>query len=216
MLQSKPDVPNFNPVNVQGAQAKAIAANKTALPELEEIGNNINQFNTDQIQKMLKQVIPGYEGITSGISSKLQELISGKIPDDVSKQLQLSDASRAIGGGYSGTGMHRNLVARDLGLTSLDLTSKGLSSAESWLKTMDSISNPGQFNFSSLFVTPQMEINTEMWNTEGQMQRDWLSNQNDAAHSFGTILGTSLINTDKQLTQMASSLLGGFMGGGKM
>ena len=35
-------------------------------------------------------------------------------------------AGKALMGGYSGSGMHRNLVARDLGTTSYDIQQQGM------------------------------------------------------------------------------------------
>lgn len=173
----KPKVPTFKPINVQTEGAKAIAANLENLPAAENLASQYNLFNTEQIQKMLEQAIPGYASLTGKVTSVIGSEVAGQIPKDVSAQVQLSDAAKALAGGYSGAGMHGNLVARDLGLTSLDLTQRGLSAAESWISTMDRLFAPGQFNLSSMFITPQFQTQVDIQQQESQWGVNWLKNQ---------------------------------------
>jgi hypothetical protein len=58
-----------------------------------------------------------------------QQFLSGELPDDVRQQVERIASERAVQGG-TGLGQGgRNLVARDLGLTSVDLQQRGLQSA---------------------------------------------------------------------------------------
>lgn len=52
-------------------------------------------------------------------------MMSGRISSDVQANLAKTAAMQALGGGFSGGAMQRNLEARDLGLTSLDLMNQG-------------------------------------------------------------------------------------------
>lgn len=52
-------------------------------------------------------------------------LMSGRISSDVQANLARTSAMRALQGGFAGGQMQRNMEARDLGLTSLDLQQRG-------------------------------------------------------------------------------------------
>src|ERR1700744_3226326 len=134
---SKPSVPAWQNISLPQQQAAAIAANTAALPGTEALVSSSNQFSHDQISKMLEQAIPGYNSIVGSASSNIESMLKGEIPTDVSQAVQSSDAAQAIGGGYAGTGAAKNLVARDLGLTSLNLTQQGINSAQSWISSMN-------------------------------------------------------------------------------
>jgi len=52
-------------------------------------------------------------------------MMSGRISADVQANIARTSAMQALGGGFSGGAMQRNLEARDLGLTTLDLQQQG-------------------------------------------------------------------------------------------
>ena len=180
LVGKKPQVPDLPPLSLSTEQQKALAANLNALPQAEQIATKVDLFNQQQIDQMLGNVIPNYKAITGNISKNIEALTAGQIPSDVSAAVQQNAAARALGGGYAGTGSGRNLVARDLGLTSLDLTAKGLASAESWMKTAASIYEPGMFNISSMFVTPGQMAQFDVNERQSQFQRQWMRNQIEA------------------------------------
>lgn len=113
----KPEVAPFTPVNLSDETAKAVAGNLENYPAISEL---------------LDKIIPGFSDILStGLENTASEL-RGEIPQDVREAIQRSDAFQALQGGFSGTPMGRALTARDLGLTSLNLTQLGANSAQLW------------------------------------------------------------------------------------
>ena len=174
---SKPSVPTLPSLNLPAEQQKALAANIQALPGAEQIAGQVDLFNQQQIDQMLENVIPNYKAITGQVSQNIAALTAGQIPSDVSAAVQQSAASRAVGGGFAGSEAQRNLVARDLGLTSLDLTQRGLASAESWMRTASSIYEPGMFNVSSMFITPAQQASFDVEERNAQFQRQWMQSQ---------------------------------------
>ena len=174
---SKPDVPDMPRVDLPAEQQKAIGANLAALPGAEKLTSQANTFNREQILAMLRNVVPGYDKITSATSGNIESLLAGEIPADVSAAVQNSAAARSLGKGTAGSGMGRNLVARDLGLTSLDMTQKGISAAENWLKLSDQMFSPGMLNVSSMFITPQQAYSAANEQNVQQFQRGWMSEQ---------------------------------------
>lgn len=173
----KPVVPTMPKLDIGTEQKAAIAGNQAALPGAEALVAKTNLFNIDQINKMLSQSIPGYGDITGNVSKNIASLTGGQIPQDVQDAVTRGAAGRALSGGYGGSQAGNNLVARDLGLTSLNLTQQGLSSAESWMKTMDSLYAPGMMNLSSMFISPMQQYQTDNEQNVQQFQNQWLRSQ---------------------------------------
>lgn len=208
----KPKVPQFKPVDVSAEQLAAISGNLAALPGAENLASKVNTFNQAELEKLLAVALPGFENIRNRIGQNINSLVSGEIPDDVSNAVQRNAAVRSLYGGYGGTGMARNLTARDLGLTSLTLTDKGLDSATRWLA---SSAVAPRFDVTSMFVSPTTRIQTKMFNSENQFNRDWLANQVKAAPDpFMRALGQAFINDENSIMSMAGSAAGAAGGGG--
>lgn len=204
----KPKVPEVEKLSLQTEQGKAISSNLANLPAAQNLASSSNKFSRDQILQMMREVMPNYDKITASASANIESLLRGEIPADVQQSVQNTAAARALGGGTAGSGSARNLVARDLGLTSLQLTGKGLSAAESWMKMSDQIYSPGMLNLSSMFITPmQMYATTNEQNTQ-EAQRRWLVNQIDAMPN------PRLAAVGNAFESTGSQLMGGGMGGG--
>ncbi len=208
LLQDKPEVPKFDQINAQDEQKRAIAGNQSALPAAEKLASGVNDFNSQELMKMLRVAIPNYDDLVSKSTNLISSELSGQVPKDVQDRIQQNAASRAISGGYAGSGMHGNLNARDLGLTSLDMTQKGLDSANKWMTMAGAMTKANQFDVSNMFITPQQQIAVSMGERNAKFQHDWVSNQLDAQYSLGTIAGQAMIKTDDQMMQIISSLAG--------
>ena len=210
-----PDMPGFVQIDPAQEQKKAISGNLESMPKLEELGSKVNTFNQQQIEHMLSSSIPMYDRMKGEISGNIDSMLRGEIPTDVSETVLRSDAARSLGLGVggSGTGMGRNLVARDLGLTSLDLTTKGISSAEDWMKTMASIEQPGMFNVSSMFLTPQQTMAQDTEERNAKFQHDWSKNLMDWQLSPMQGLGEAVRGVGELVDTGVGAAAGG-MGGG--
>lgn len=213
MLQEKPEVPKFVPINTTREQEKAVAGNISNFADISKLASATNTFNQDELNRMLESAVPGYHSMVSSIGGRINDFLSGNIPKDVMANIERSAAYKSLSGGYGGSGMARNLVARDLGLTSLDLMQKGIDAGSRWIATARANTVAPQFDVSSMFITPQQRIQTTMFNREGKFSRDWLKNQIDAEYSMGTIWGKAIQTTDQQVTQAAMSMAGSAAGG---
>lgn len=183
-FQRAPRVPDFNPIDVQAQQSRAIAGNAASLPALEGIAGRVNAFNTDQLQKMLEQAMPGYSKVRDKTTANIQDWLSGKVPSDVSEQVFRNAAGRSLYGGFGGSGMSRNLAARDLGLTSLDIMGKGMDAASKWIAQAKS--GTSQFDVSSMFVRPEFQAQFAAQERNSQFQRDYVKNIFDQQYSFAS------------------------------
>lgn len=114
-------IANMPGVSIQDVTGEAGAA----MPGAESLESRRNEFARGELRKMLGETIPGYEEGQAQRTGTALALMRGEIPADVQDVIQRSAAARAVTGGYGGTPAGRNLVARDLGRTSLDLMNMG-------------------------------------------------------------------------------------------
>lgn len=82
--------------------------------------------NTPEEERMLTM----YEGLTDDMTSVSREFMTGEIAPDLQRQIETLTGEKIVKGGM-GTDSQaaRNLVARDFGLTSLQLKEKGVQMA---------------------------------------------------------------------------------------
>ena len=172
-----PAVPPWQNIYLNQQQGAATSANQAALPGLTSLASGVDLFNQDQMTALLNSIMPGWSGSADTASGNIASELKGQIPADVSMTVQSSDAAKALTGGFGGSGLAGDLTARDLGLTSLDLTSTGTSSLESWTGLVDKLFEPGMFNVSSMFVTPQQEFQDTMQNQEQAWNAKWMQSQ---------------------------------------
>lgn len=161
---SKPIVPD-----VAEAQQKTIRANLAAITPSKQVARGVNVFQQGELQRMLKN-IPGYQDLYDQTRQLISSQLRGELPSDVQDLIKRSTAEKAVAGGYAGSQFGRNLTARDLGLTSLQLTQQGLDSASRWMASSIATQMPERFDVSSMFVPVEM-----------QFGRDWLQSQIEAA-----------------------------------
>jgi hypothetical protein len=202
LFGSKPVVPAWNNVNLGTSQNKAVASNEAALPGAEALTASSNTFNQGQVEQMLNAAMPGYSQIAGNVAGNIESMTAGKIPGDVAGAVQDSAAAQSLTGGFGGSGLSGNLTARDLGLTSLNLTEQGTSSAESWMNLSNSLFAPGQMNVASMFVSPEQQFSADMQNEENSWNTQWLSNQVQAMPN------PTSVGTEKFMSSMLGSIMG--------
>lgn len=114
------------PLDVDAVTGEAITTatkNQTGVQAMEK---SQNTFNLSEIQRLMRESVPGYDEIIGSQSAAIQSYLKGELPADVQAQVLRKSAGKSLMGGYSGSQMHTNLTARDLGLTSLDLQTMGM------------------------------------------------------------------------------------------
>jgi len=196
ILEKEPNVPKLKPISVDAETAAQLAATQKYMPQAADIASNLNTLTEQQWQKMLGIGFPQYAGISTGVTDYIKSLQSGIIPQDVQENIQRSGAVRSLYGGYSGTGMGRNLVARDLGITSLNLMQHGLDAATRWT-TMAQQSTAARFispaNVLAQAVPNTMQrIDTAFKEREQQFQRKYMANIVSAHYDWTSRVGRGL------------------------
>jgi hypothetical protein len=134
---------------------------------------SIDQANLTQLQTLLNSVMPGYQnvfdqmrgtygnmlGLLPQMQAPISSMLAGNVPQDVQDQIRRNAAFTSLMGGSAGagTGATGAITARDLGLTSLDLTQKGEALGSNLLTSGGNLLTSGQnlLGFARNYLMPQ-------------------------------------------------------------
>lgn len=192
---SKPEVPSYVPVDAAQEQLNAIQGNQAALPAASRLASGVNTFNQAELDRLYELALPGYDSIRDSLGANYSQLARGQIPQDLQDSIGRSGAARSLAGGFGGTGMARNLVARDLGLTSLDLMGFATNATQRWLAG----ATAPRFDVSSMFFSPAQRLGHAVNERNFEFNRDWMEAQIDAAPDPVTVglwnTGWSVVNS---------------------
>lgn len=209
----KPRIPEYSTINFDEEQTGATRGNIRSLPLLETLASRVNEFSADELTKQLERVFPGYGAMLAKGTETIRSQMRGEIPEDVRRQIGQTSAEKARGGGYYGSEFGGNLEARDLGLTSLDIINRGLSTAERWMQS--AVARAPQFDFTKMFISPQERINVHLYENQQKFQRDLMKARVDAMpEPWETALKNFFDNVEESGQAALGAYAGGQMGGG--
>lgn len=211
----KPNIPDLPLLDIAKEQRDAITANRLALPGLEKLAGETNRFSFEQISQMLERAIPGFGGALKSAGTSAESLARGEIPEDVSRAVQSASAARSLGGGFGGSGLARNLTARDLGLTSLNLMGEG----QNRLLSLGSFAKNTfpTFDFTTAFITPAQKLSFDWQQNLAQWQIRSMREQIAAAPDPNDVaLAGALDNFFETWKNVGMGALGGVGGMGGM
>jgi hypothetical protein len=171
-------IANTPGLDIEALSAQALGNQQKLLPGATQLVGQEAISRQDQINQLLEQSLPGFTAQRDQALGTAGDFLSGQIPDDVSDIVQRSAAARSLGGGYGGSGMHRNLVARDLGLTSLNMKDKGLQ----WLSALRGLSPTATPQSAFSFTGPSAQ---DFLNIRGQERQQKMNTKALAAQIPG-------------------------------
>lgn len=205
----KPDVPEFVPIDVTDEQKKATLGNIANLPDIAQLGSETNEQLAKQYLDMLEDL--GLKGLYDQNTKNLESMSRGELPIDVQNLIARNSAEAGVASGTSGSEFNKFGKLRNLGLTSLDLTQKALSSSAQWLAS----ARIPQFDFTSMFQSPMQRVQTEQWNKSMKWNRDWMANQIKALPSNEEMAYAQILDyVATWATSAASMGTSSMMGGG--
>lgn len=148
---SKPQsLPTLSPNQVLGD----VSGQASQIPGLSALTGASNDATNSQFRNAIGQVLPGYQNALNTSMANTNSFLNGQLPADVISQIQRSSAFRALQGGYgAGSGMGLSGTARDLGLTSLQLTQLGQQNLGQDLGFANLLT-PGRLSPSNLLLNP--------------------------------------------------------------
>lgn len=171
---SKVKVPTLP--TLESAQKKAVSANTTNFADISKLAASTNTLNQEQLNRLIDMTLG--PGVREQFQKNIASQARGEIPDDIASSAARRIAERTAGGnafgGSFGRGSFTNHVtARDLDLTSLQISTNALSSAESWLNQ----AKAPMFDATRMFIDPAMQRNADI----DQYNRDLMQAKIDAA-----------------------------------
>ena len=201
----KPKVPELKPIDFAGEQRQAIQQNIASLEPATELATKTTAAEQGILEAQLRRAIPGYDQLIAQAGKNIGSALRGEVSQDVASQLQRSSAGRALSGGYgAGSGVGRNLAARDFGLTSMQIQNQGLAQAQNFIQQQRAMGMVQPFSISIMFITPAQRIGAIQQQQSAMYGRDLTAAQVAAAPSpmqqsaqtaftnFGGIAGGSL------------------------
>lgn len=202
---SKPDVPNYP--TAPEILENTINTNQGALPGATKLAGGINTANQGILSGMFESLAPSWLKTLSNIGKNNEAATRGEVPKDVEDALARSSAGKALTGGYSGSGMGANLSARDLGLTSLDLTRRGQTDTQNFGSFLRGTAMPNLVGVESMQLKPEQVQNI--------MEQKW-NEQYLRAKIEGMPDPVARGRADQEMALFATimSAVGGMMGGG--
>lgn len=202
LFGKKPEVPELPQIRPGDVQKDAISENLAALPQAEALAGQASAANIRNLLQSLEMSMPGAFGqARQNVGAQLR----GEIPTDVSQQVQRISAETGLNLGIAGGQLGRNLTARDLGLTSLNLQQQGLSN-------FASLSQPflgSSMDATSMFFSPSQRLNFAVGERAAQFQTEFLRNQISAAPDPGL---RGVFDTTMEIVGMVLSAYGGGSG----
>lgn len=123
----KPRQPDLEELDLSNVMGQSLEDYWTQYdPEnLDRMSAATNQLNKS-FQDRIQDLYGNFESDFDLASATTTDFLKGEIPQDVQDQVRRNAAMQSISGGFgTSSGMGRNLVARDFGLTSLDLMGQG-------------------------------------------------------------------------------------------
>lgn len=202
-----PPAPNVDPSR---EQLNAAAGNLAVLPQSEALAAATNDATARQFLAMMEKLIPGFADISKTIAGNIGSMVRGELPKDVENYIGRKSAEKGISRGTGGSQFDQYGQLRDLGLTSLEMTDRGLNSAQRWMS-----SQPQPFNVTSMFLNPAQRIETEKWNETNRFNAQFMRNQISMLPSNEDMAYAQILDYVATFaTTAAGAGMGGVGGGG--
>lgn len=214
LIQKRPDVPEFKPINAQEEQQKSITGNIAAFDNASQLASKVNAMNQQQLMDQLRASTPRYDELLKRGSDIVADFAAPGIPKDIQDLIQRKSTAKALAGGFAGSQAGTNLELRDLGLTGLQLAGQKMSAIEGWLGFARQAATAPTMDITSMFLTPQQQIGLAVSERDKQFNRDWSNEVNRANNAWETILGKELQSSEGQIMGMIGSIAGSYFGGG--
>ena len=192
LLKKKPKIPKYKKINQQSEQESAIAGNLANLGKAGELANLTAQADQDTLNALLARTMPNYQEMISGAGGAVQDMIAGRLPNQDQQMIMRRAAERGQSIGLGGSAAGRNLTARDLGLSSLQMTQAGLGAFSQLSSNVRNNFMANPMSVSSMYVSPAQRISNAIGEQQTQYNALVAKRQSDAANSFQSRLGGAL------------------------
>jgi len=213
--------PTVNAERVNGVDGATQALNFNAqnLDNYQNMASTMNQGAMEDRLKMVQEFAPQWANQRDIADKSNMAMMKGEIPLDAQQATARSNAYKSFQSGTSGTVSGRDgLLARDLGMTSLNLIQRGQDNAQSWLRTNKEIAMPSQVGAGDVMSAIGFNSGTAIGTMEGNANRklsaDQISKTNEWNKMQGVqdIYGTQLESENALLSQQLTDEWGKLQG----
>jgi hypothetical protein len=119
-------------VDWMGAANEALRMNEQNNKRFTRMAGNQSMSGTESLLAQQRAADPMFDAKRDQADTNNLAMMKGEVPIDVQQTLARSGAFQALQGGFGGSGMDRAMRARDMGLTSLDMSQTGEANAQRW------------------------------------------------------------------------------------
>ena len=105
-----------------------------------------------------------------------------------------------------------SLSAESIGQTSYSIQQQGISAASRWMAQVEA--GAPRFDFSRMFITPAMQLQTDQWNEVNRFNVEWMGNKIAAMPSPLEQAGANALHSFGQMVDQYGSMALSGMGGG--
>jgi hypothetical protein len=168
------------------AARQALDFNQANLSRFTSVADTLSKAAAQTRSDLLATADPRAVEMSQIADNNAAAMMSGRISADVQANLARSGAFRSLNGGFGAdSSMGRNLQARDLGLTSLDLMSRGDEMARNWR----------QLNYNTRVSGTQVDPGSIMTNNGLSTQQALAAAEANAARAQTANLAAADIGT---------------------
>lgn len=125
-----------------------------------ELADRMNLDAVETRKKMLTSIDPRWEEMRDQADRLNSAMMAGEVSPDIQRNLARTAAFKALQGGFSGSAAASNLSARDLGITSLQLSQQGQQNSMAWRDLLFKIGQPTQILPSDIMSTSGLSADT--------------------------------------------------------
>lgn len=209
LLREKPDVPGWQTISPSAVQQENVASNYASFNNAKALAEQYNEFQNSQLMKQLQST--GYSTLSPQMTANLSAQLRGELTQSDLANSQRMGAARALGLGISGSQAGAAFNAYNVGKTQYAIQQAAQQQTPQWLATAAGITRAPQFDFSSVFLSPQQRFQMQMQNQEAAWNVKWLQNQ-VAAQPSG--IAWAFAQQGDQDIEMAKQAAVSYFGGG--
>lgn len=184
---TKPVIPEAIKVSPNTMNAEQLANVATLMPRIKDLAAQYGKFETNQLLKSWEKMLPGFSGMTGQATGLASSYMKGEIPSDVVNAIKDATAAASRSTGTAGSSFSFANNTRSLGLTSLDLTTKGANLYQNLAGMFMPYAPLRGFAQSQIGSITPLSVNQrasmEQWNAQQAFNRQMMENIKDAMPS---------------------------------
>ena len=219
LLKKGAKIPKYKKVDQAAEQKAAISSNLASFDSAKELADRTTMADQERLESIISRTLPDYQNILRSAGGAISNMIAGNLPmaDQGMTIRRAAERGGALGLGSSQAG--RNLTARDLGISQVQLMNQGLNAFNSFSSNLRQNYTVNPMSQASMYMTPQQWVGNAMSENRfaynaavGKAQSDAANNPMNRALNFasgvaGMYLGNSNFGGGQQQSAPQS---GGF------